>query len=559
MKYSLATARLDGARSSRFTQNALTGTAALTRLALRRDRINLPAWVLGLAGFTAATTAMWASDFDSAADVVQEMRVAATSPGIRMLGLASGASIGGYAMVRDYLLLAVLAALMSTFAVVRHTRQGEETGRAELIGAAVVGRHASLAAALIVTVGANVVLAVLLGLGMVLTGQPATGSFTAGAAVAAVGVAFAGVAAVTTQLASSTRGASGLAAAVLGVAFLASGVGNMAGTVDPSGLRVDSAWSAWLSPIGWGQQMRPFGGDHWWPLVLAVALFLAGTGAAALLATRRDFGQGMLPQRPGHAQASRALRSPLGLAWRLQRGALLGWAVGMLGFGLIMGGLIGQVRDTTGPARDWYTKLAGSDEILGAYRASVLQMAGLAAAIYVVQVLLRMRAEEADGPLEPVLATAVSRLRWAASHAVTALLGATALLLLFALGTGLAAGGVLGGPAGQVSSLLRAGLVQLPGIFVIGATVVAAVGLFPRFAGPVSWGLLMVSIVVGPLFGPGLKLPQWVQDLSPFTHIPKAPAVLVTAAPVLALLAVVTALLLTGLVSLRRRNLALPA
>ncbi len=539
--------------------NALTGTAALTRLALRRDRISLPMWVLGLAGFTAVTTAMWVSSFDNAADVAQEMGVAATSPGIRMLGLASGASVGAYAMVRDYLLLAVLAALMSTFAVVRHTRQSEETGRAELIGAAVVGRHAGLAAALIVTVGANVILAVLLGLGMILTGQPAAGSFTAGAAVAAVGVAFAGVAAVTTQLTSSTRGASGLAAAVLGVAFLASGIGNMAGNVDPSGVRVNSAWAAWLSPIGWGQQMRPFGGDHWWPLGLAVALFLACTGAAALLATRRDFGQGMLPQRRGNAQASRALRSPLGLAWRLQRSAFLGWAVGMFGFGLVMGGLIGQIRDTTGPAREWYTRLGGSDEILGAYRASVLQMAGMAAAIYAVQVLLRMRAEEADGPLEPILATAVSRLRWAASHAVTALLGATALLLLFALGTGLTAGGVLGDPAGQVRNLLGASLVQLPGILVIGAAVVAAVGLLPRFAGAVSWTLLMVSIVVGPLFGPGLKLPQWVQDLSPFTHIPRAPAVQVTAAPVLALIAVVAVLALTGLVALRRRNLALPA
>jgi ABC-2 type transport system permease protein len=305
--------------------------------------------------------------------------------------------------------------------------------------------------------------------------------------------------------------------------------------------------------------MRPFGGDHWWPLGLAVALFLACIGVAALLATRRDFGHGMLPQRPGHAQASRALRSPLGLAWRLQRSALLGWAVGMFGFGLVMGGLIGQVRDTTGTAREWYTRMGGSDEILGAYRASVLQMAGMAAAIYAVQVLLRMRAEEADGPLEPVLATAVSRPRWVASHAVTALLGATALLLLFALGTGLAAGGVLGDPAGQVRALIGASLVQLPGVLVIGAAVVAAVGLLPRFASAVSWALLMVSIVVGPLFGPGLKLPQWIQDLSPYTHIPKAPAVAVTAAPMLALIAVVAALALTGLVSLRRRDLVLPA
>src|SRR5215211_1572644 len=538
--------------------NALTGTAALTRLALRRDRITLPVWVFGLAAFTAGTTALWTDQYRIAADLVQDTRIAATSPGIRMLGLASGPSVGGYAMVRDYVLLAVLAALMSTFAVVRHTRQSEETGRAELIGAAVVGRHAGLAAALIVTVGANAVLAVMIGLAMFATGQPAAGSFTAGAAVAAVGVAFAGVAAVTTQVASSTRGASGLAAAVLGVSFLTSGIGNMAGRADPSGLRVDSAWPVWLSPIGWGQQMRPFGGDHWWPLALVVILFVACIGAAALLATRRDFGQGMLPQRRGHAQAGRALRSPLGLAWRLQRGALLGWAVGMLGFGLVMGGLIGQIRDTTGNARDWYARMGGSDQILDAYRASIVQMAGMAAAIYVVQVLLRMRAEEADGPLEPVLATAVSRPRWAASHALTALLGATTLLLLYAIGAGLAAGGVLGDPAGEVRALIWPSLVQLPGILVLGAVVIAVVALLPRFASPVSWALLMVSILIGPLFGPALKAPQWVQDLSPFTHIPKAPAVAVTAAPVLTLVVVVAVLALTGLLALRRRDLALP-
>jgi ABC-2 type transport system permease protein len=540
--------------------NALTGSATLTRLALRRDRFTLPAWLLALAGFAAATSAAFVSQYrNPAADLVQDTRLMATSPGMRMLGLASGPSVGGYAMLRDFLLLAVLAALMSMFAMVRHTRQSEETGRAELVGAAVVGRHAGLAAALTVTMAANAVLAVLLGLGMIAAGLPVAGSFAAGAAVASVGVAFTGIVAVTTQLTSSTRGASGLAAAVLGIAFLASGVGNMAGHVDPSGLRVTSAWPAWLSPIGWAQQMRPFGGDHWWPAGLSVALFLAGTGAAALLAARRDFGHGLLAQRPGHARASRALRSSLGLAWRLQRGALLGWAAGLLGFGLILGGVIGQVRDMTGATRDWYTQLGGSDQILDAYCAAMMQMAGMAAAIYAVQVLLRMRTEEADGPLEPVLATAVSRPRWSAGHAVSAVLGATALLLLFATGMGLAAAGVLGDPAGRVRTLVGAGLVQLPGILVIGAVVIAAVGLLPRFASAVSWAVLMASILIGPLFGPTLKLPQWAQDLSPFTHIPKAPAVPVTAAPVLALIAVAAALTLTGLVSLRHRDVALPA
>ena len=537
----------------------LSGTAALTRLALRRDRFTLPAWLLGLTAFSTATTALWAGDLRDPADVVRETMLTAASPGIRVLGLASAANVGAYAMVRNFVLLAVMAALMSTFTVVRHTRQGEETGRAELVGAAVVGRNAGLAAALVVTVAADVVLGALLGVGLIAAGQPVGGSFTAGAAVAGVGVAFAGVAAITTQLSATTRGASGQAAAVLGIAFLTAGIGNMAGEIQGGGLRVRSAWPAWLSPIGWGQQARPFGGDHWWPIGLELALFLLCTVAAVRLAARRDFGHGLLRQRPGRAGASRLLRSPLGLAWRLQRGVLLGWAMGLFGFGLIMGGLIGQVANATGAAREWYTRMGGSDQILDAYRASILQMAGMAVAIYVVQVLLRMRTEELGGPLEPILATAVNRLRWAASHVVVAAVGAVALMLLFATGAGLAAGGVLGETAGQVRTLVVAGLVQVPAVLVIGALVVVAAGLAPRLAGVAGWTALVAAILIGPLFGTALRLPQWAQDLSPFTHVPKAPAVPVGFTPVLALTAVLAVLTLSGLALLRRRSISLPA
>ncbi|GAB1646293.1 ABC transporter permease [Krasilnikovia sp. MM14-A1259] len=539
--------------------NAIAGVLPLTRLGLRRDRITIPAWALGLAAFTAATTALWAADFADPADLVQETRLAAASPGIRMLGLTSAPTIGAYAMVRNFVLLAVLAALMSVFSVVRHTRQGEETGRAELVGAAVVGRHAGLAAALAVTVVADAVLAVLLALAFVVVGQPVAGSFTAGAAVATVGLAFAGVAAVTTQLSTTARGASGEAAAVLGVAFLVCGVGNMAGRVDSSGLHVRSAWPAWLSPIGWGQQARPFAGDRWWPLGLTLVLFAAAVVLAVWLAGRRDFGHGVVAQPAGPARASRLLDGPLGLAWRLQTGALLGWASGMLGFGLIMGGLAEQVTNATGAARDFYTRMGGSDVILDAYRTSILQMAGMAAAIYVVQVLVRLHAEEADGTVEPVLAAGTSRSRWALSYALAAAIGAIILLLLFATGAGLAAGAALGAPVGQVRTLILAALVQLPAVLTIGALVVVVVGLLPRFAGVLSWVVLVAAILIGPLFGATLRLPQRVQDLSPFTHLPKAPAMPVTVAPVVALTVALAALTLGGLFALRRRDLSLPA
>ena len=172
-------------------------------------------------------------------------------------------------------------------------------------------------------------LAPLLGLAMIANGQPAAGSFAAGAAVAAVGVAFTGVAAVTSQLSSTARGANGLAMAALAVAFVVSGVGNMLGDVDAADVVAYSAWPTWLSPIGWGYQMRPFGGDHWWLLALSVVLAVVLIAAAGRYAARRDLGRGLLPEQTGRAQASRRLLGPFGLAWRLQRSAFLAWLVGI--------------------------------------------------------------------------------------------------------------------------------------------------------------------------------------------------------------------------------------
>jgi ABC-2 type transport system permease protein len=536
----------------------VSGAVALIRLALRRDRFRLPAFVLGLAALWAGMLAAEGAQPHHA--LVEETEIFVHTPAVRIFGVASGVSVGGTVLIRGYVVLAALAALMSVQAVVRHTRQNEETGRAELVRAAVVGRYAALASALAVTVGADVALAAALALAGLLTGQPAEGSLAAGAAVGAFGVVFAGVAAVTVQLSSTTRGAAGMAAAALGLAFLVSGVGNMLGSADASGRRLVSAWPAWLSPMGWGQQMRPYGGDHWWPLALSAAAFVVLVCVAGALATRRDLGRGILAERRGRADASAALLSPPGVVWRLQRGALLAWAIGMLVFGLVFGAIIDDVAGTSSATTEWYARMGGSGVILDAYRSSAIQMSAMAVAVYVVQILLRMRAEEADGRLEPVLATAVSRPRWVMSHVVNAAVGALALLLVFAAAMGAAAGAVVGDLPAQMGDMLAAGLVQLPGIMVVGGVVVAVTALVPRWAATVSWTAIIVFILLGPLFGAAtLQLPGWAQDLSPFTHVPKAPAVDVTVLPILALIAVAVALAAAGLTTFRRRDLALPA
>ena len=540
--------------------SGFTGTMRLLRLALRRDRITLPAWILSMAAFLAATTAMFEANYAKHPELlVPDTRIVVENPGMRVLGLVTGPTIGGYTLHRDALTLAVLAALMSIFAVVRHTRQAEELGRAEMLGAGVVGRYASLCAAVLVALAANVVLAGLLGLAMIVSGQSVAGSLVAGTSIALVGVAFTGVAAVTSQLASTTRGATGLAGAALGGSFLLAALGNMLGTVDSTALRVTSAWPAWLSPIGWGQQMRPFADDLWWPAGLSLLALALLSWAAGVLVGRRDVGRGMWPERRGDAHARASLLSPTGLVWRLQRGALLGWAIGMVGFGLVFGALSEQISGLEGEATEWYAAFGGDADLLGAYWASMMQIAGTAVAAYVVTLLLRLHHDEAQGTLEPVLGTSVSRLRWLAAYALNALVGATMLVLLFALAAVVTGGLVLGDPATMLGDLVGAALVQLPAIGVLGAAVLALVMLVPRWSVGLSWAVVMAAILVGPMFGPSLGLPGWLLDLSPFTHVPNAPAVAISPGPVLGLLVVGVLLAGAGVVTMRHRDLALPA
>jgi len=122
-----------------------------------------------------------------------------------------------------------------------------------------------------------------------------------------------------------------------------------------------------------------------------------------------------------------------------------------------------------------------------------------------------------------------------------------------------AGGSVLGDIPAQLRALLGAGLVQLPAILVIAGGVIALTGLLPRAACTLSWALLLLSLLLGPMFGAAtLQLPVWAQDISPFTHTPKLPATDLTTLPVLSLIAISAVLVAAGLASLRHRNLALP-
>ena len=529
----------------------LTGTGQLTRLALRRDRIGLPAGVYVITVLVTVTAYGLKKLYPTADSRAALAATAGTNPALRFLyGRLDGASLGSLTTWRYGMWAGIFVSLMTIFVVIRHTRSDEEAGRLELVGSAAVGRQAALVAALLTAAAASVAVAVLLCVTLPLVRLPAAGSAALALAIGCCGLAFTGIAAVAAQLTSSARTARGIALGALGVAFVLRGVGDSAGAGGPS-------WLSWASPLGWIQLTRPFAAPRWWVLGLPLAVCLLGTGLAFELAARRDHGAGLLPDRPGRATASDFLRGPFGLAWRLERGLLLGWVTGYAVTFVACGAAakgIGQLLGTSSALQREFSRLGGQAVIVNAYLAALMLLAGLVAAAYAISTILRLRTEETGDRAEPVLATETGRVRWALSHIVLAVVGAALLLAVAGVATGLGYGLRAGSVGYQVGRMAGAALGQLPPALVLAAIAILVFGLWPEASVPAAWTALGLVVAIA-LFGQVLQLSHWVMDISPFTHAPRLPGGTVSAAPLLWLCLLALALAAVGLAGLRRRDI----
>jgi polyether ionophore transport system permease protein len=526
----------------------LTGTGKLVRLILRRDRVIMPVWVL----FIGLIPLSYVTAIDGLfPDATGRLRYATTSANnagfVALYGGLHGSSLGELVAWRAGFIPVVIG-LISILTVIRHTRTEEDSGRRELLGSTVVGRHAPLAAALATTLGANVVLGLILAGGMVGQDQPGAGSVAFGLELALSGWVFAAVGAVAAQLAGAAGTARGLAITTLGVAYVLRIVGDVS---DMSGGPL--SWLTWLSPIGWVQRIRPYGDNAMWPALLAVAASVVFALVAVALSARRDVGAGLLPPRPGPATST--MGSPVALAWRLHRGLLAGWVGGFVALGVVLGYLAEGVGDLVGDnqqLREVFVRMGGAQGLIDSYLASILGLFGMIAGAYGIQAMLRARNEELSGRAEPVLATAVGRLRWLASHLAFSLLGPAVTLAAAGVAMGLTHGLNVHDVGGELGRLLGGAMVQLPAVWVLSGVTVLLFGVLPRLA-PLAWVALAICLLVG-LVAPALNLDQWVLDISPFTHLPRLPAAEVTATPLVWLVAIAVVVGVAGLAGFRRRD-----
>lgn len=523
-----------------------TGVGRLLMFMVRRDRLRASLWIVGIVGLVAVSAASIVGLYDTPAGLQEYADLAQTESAMKVMG---GPGYGldsptlGAVMMNEVLIYSLVSvALMCIFLTVRHTRGEEETNRTELVRSAAVGRHAILAATVVWVTAINAVVCLGLVFSLIAFGVGSQGTLAYGAASFGVGLVATATAAVAAQVAGTARAALGGSGIALGVAFVIRAIGDLgvAGVV-------------WLSPLGWAQSIRAFADERWWVL----GLLVVGAGGlffvAVVVAARRDYGGGIVTQRPGPSSAGRLLSTPLGMAVRLQRTAVISWtlAIALMGF---FYGIVADQADSflENEAIAEMFAQAGMGSPTELFLATAVIILGLITSGFTVSSVMRLRGEEAGGRAEAVLAGPIARRRWLLSHLAVSVFGS--LIIMVAAGVGLGAGyGLQVGDSSEVVSMVGAGLTVLPALLVLCGFTVALIGLRPTWAS-VAWIAVAVCSVVA-LLGEILELPQWVRNVSPFEHVPTVPAAPFELTPILALAVAAAVLMTVATLSLDRRDI----
>jgi len=519
--------------------DTLAGVGTMVRLVLRRNRVRLAVWWVVLVGLFAYVGAYYKSLFTTQA-ALDDFAALSNTPAIKALtGLAANPNtLGGAVWTKIWMTCALTLAFGILFLVTRSGRADEEVGRTELLRSRSLGRHAYSAASWLV----NTALAVAVGVGTAIAsaasgldpaGTGITGSLIIGASVTGVGLVAIGVGAVAGQLTTTSRGANALGASVLGAFFVLRMVGDLG-----------DGRLTWVSPIGWGQQMQPWGANRWWPFTLLVGLTGVLLTVAAALEARRDLGAGLLPERPGPAGAPARYSTPLGLALRLQRGPIIGWSATIALCALLFGSIVEAMTNLVADAGSTATAMIGGTGVKALLSLLVVMIAMLTT-VFALQSAISLRADEATGMAEPQLAGALSRTRWALQRLLIPAVGTAVLLLVGGALMGAGYGSLTNDP-GQTTRLALATLAYWPAVMVLLGVAVALFGWLPRLAIPLTWGVLAAMWLV-VIIGNALHLPGWVLNALPFSATPHQPLVPLTWTPLVVMTLVAGGLVWTGL------------
>ena len=495
----------------------LAGWGAYLRILLRRFRFQIVAWLVPLWLLVSVTAPSYESVYPSLATrtvLIEQMR---KSPGTRLLYgyVPLPGRLGQLLQWETGTFLLVCTALMAILLTCRVLRADEDEGLVEVLRATGAGRSVPFlvpVALVWVVVGA-----LSAGVGGLLTWQTGSieeltvsGAWALAGTICVTGWAFSAIAAVACQLGRQVGQARGLSMLALALAF------TMRVSADQISDGTDSDWLRWLTPLGWRDLVRPYTDDRFAVLLACCAIAIAVMLSAAVLAARREYLDGYLPDRSSSRRRWR-VRGHMDLLGRLSWRSLIGWALASTALALLYGSVSGSIKDLLAPGSptaSWVGKMAVGSPV-EQFMSLMTVVTTLLVAVAAVRRVNGLAGLERAGLVEVELAAGVSRGRVLLSQVLCALIESIVLLLVSA--TVLAATTVtqLTDDHAVARSFVFT-VSQLPGMVAAIGIATALVGLAPKLAG-LSWAAVTWS-AFAQFFGGLVELKDWAKDLSVLGH-----------------------------------------
>ncbi|MBS3681354.1 ABC transporter permease [Ornithinibacillus massiliensis] len=530
------------------TSTTFRKSGRIARFILRRDRVRLPLWFIGIVFFTLLIPAAFTDLYPSQAE--RDM-MAETMKNPAMVAMVGSADFENYTigvMTAHQMLIftAIVVGLMSILLVSRHTRADEEDGRVELIRSLPVGRLSQLNATMMVYVVINIILALCVGFGLYalnIASIDLEGSLLYGAVLGATGIFFTGLTAVFAQISEGSRGTIGLSIAVLIIAYLIRAIGDVSNEV-----------LSWLSPLGWVTQADVYSSNNWLPVLIMLGISIILIVIANYLNAIRDMGAGFLPSKPGRKEASVFLQSPLGLGLRLQRTGLIAWAIGMFVMGASYGSVLGDLEAFFAGSEEMQNMLVAAEgyTLTEQFIPMLMMVMAILATVPAVMSMNKLYGEEKKQRIDHVLSRAVSRTKLMASYLIISIVNGFVMLSLAGIGLWIAGDAVVEGGL-DFGTIYGAAIVYYPAILVMISVAVFLIGWLPRRTSLI-WLYVFYSFFVlylGNLF----QFSEWVGKLSPFGYIPQLPIEEMDWVSSILLIVIAVGIMIIGFIGYRKRDI----
>lgn len=522
----------------------------LMGFALKKDYKKIILWQLGLLALFIMAANKVAALYVNKASIAAMFQTLKTPAMIAILGkfsLTQSASVASLYAAEMLVFTSLIITIMN-ISIALHSLSNQENGASELLNAAIKSKNSVLAVSFCEMVIVNLITSVVCYISLVIVNLPGAtlaGNLLFSLAMGCFGLFFSMVVFLVCQLVSNNQATiSYVILAVLFVARMLTDVRNPDYT----------SWTIY----GLIEKLNVYISNNYQPVLILFALTLIFCAVAYLLHRNKDWGVGIIPSFAYHKKSSKLLSNQFTLVSRLNIVSVLAWIIGLVLLGIMYGSIYGDIGNLlkSNPTLGRIISKAAVHEsnkiVIFAFTNKIATIFAILATIPGLNVINKLNTDEQKGYLE-LIHSSQSRLKTYLSYLINAYLIAGIVFILGA--SSLIVSGQKNSLVGNIN-LARLWRI-VPGYLSSALAVLAIASLImaflPKFQ-KLSWILPLYGVFTSYLGGI-LKLPKWMNKLTPYGWVNNVPTACVDWKQVSLILCLIIALSIVSYYGYKNRDL----